>query len=354
VDGPFYTPALNGSSTIWVDNIKFTAPPASAIVTPPAPKMSISPATPALRVFAGSAVNTYDREELSSQDQNQSWIGGTYPVSYSFTLAHAAQANGFQTHIFLVPINTLPTGNKVYGNEYAEYQASNNLWLQINGTTSNTVTANVSWKTNTPNANPNIVALTITNSTAVGTWTLTFTSDSTGTLTAPGASPAPFTITDPNVDADFASPVVAYFGLQPNSTGGEGLFNDYIQIETTNVAGGSGSDIYDNFLMDTSINMGLWQTNNSAAAYSLVLVTTNTPYWVSWTVPAIGYGLGVSPTLLGTYEYPGDYNGDYDDPPTADQGGVKWWSLIPYDCLPSYADPTQQDAFFILENPAPN
>jgi hypothetical protein len=354
MDGPYYTPPLNGNSTIWVDNIKFTAPPASAIVPPAPPKLSVSLATPALRIFAGSAVNTYDREELSSVDQSQSWVDGSYPVSYSFTLSHAAKANAFQTHIFLVPINTLPSGNNVYGNEYVEYQASNNLWLQINGTASNTVTANVSWKTNDPNANPNIVALNITNSTAVGTWTLTFTSASTGTLTAPGASPAAFTIADTNVANDFGDPVVAYFGVQPNSTGGEGLYDDYIQIETTNVAGGSGSDLYDNFTMDTSINLGLWETNNSAAAYSLVLVTTNTPLWVSWTVPAIGYGLGVSPTLVGTYEYPGDYNGDYDDPPTADMGGVKWWSLIPSDCLPSYVNPAEQDAFFILENPAPN
>src|SRR5665213_85721 len=353
IDGTFYSPNLNGPSILWVDNIKFQAPNSFVVPPPPKPTMAVQKTTPELRVFAGSSANTYDREELASVDTSQSWIGGTYPVSYSFTIKDDnAHFGAFQTHIFLVPINTLPSGNSPTANEYVEYQASNNLWLQINGTTSNTVTANVSWKTNLPNANPNIVALNITNSNIIGTWTLTFTSPTNGTLTAPGTNAAAFTITDPAAATDFGNPVEAYFGVQANSTGGEGAYEDYTQITVTNVAGVNESD---NFTMDSAINTGLWSFNPTAASSYILLVTTNTPLWITWSAPAIGFGLGVSPVLPATsgFVLPSSYNGYYDQPTTVNEGGSMFWSLIPSDCLPSYANPGQSNAFFEFSNPPP-
>lgn len=356
--GPYYSPGIIGPSILWVDNIKFEG--AAVAPTPPAPPtMSIQKAVPSLRIFAGSTANNYDREELSSVDQSQSWIGGSYPVTYSFTLLDAANENGFQTHIFLVPINYLASGNTVYNNEYVEYQSSNNLWLQLVGNTNGTCTANISWKTNAPNANPNIVAVSFTNSTAVGTWTVTFTGPNAGTVTAPGTNssgtdPVPFTITDPNVATDFANPVVAYFGIQPNGTGSanEGAYVDYASMSTSGVAG---QQIDDVFADDSSLNLSTWETNNSADAGSIFLVSSNTPVWVTWTVPAVNYGLGISPVVgpNATFMLPGFYNGYYDQPQTVNEGGIRYWSLIPSDCLPSNADPTQSNAFFRLSNPPP-
>jgi hypothetical protein len=351
IDRNFYSLNLNGSSTLWVDNIKFTG--SVATTTNAAPSLNIQKATPGLRIFAGATGETFYREQLATVDQNQSWIGGTYPVTYSFTLRSSANYNGFQTHLFLVPITSaLP--NQPY-NQYVEYQASNNLWLQINGNTNGTVTANVSWKTNTPNANPNQVAINITNATAVGTWTLRFTSPSGGTLTAPGASPVAFTIPDPNVATHFANPVVAYFGLQPNSTAGIGAYVDYAQISVTGVAGNS---ISDDFTTDTSIG-SQWDVSASQQPSSLILVTTNSTYWVNWTLPDNGYGLGVAPNVTGGQWKLPEYYNFYNDGlnlPVLGQQGFRRWALVPTSTLPT-VDASQggilsPNGFYRLFNPS--
>ncbi len=342
----------------------------AAAPPPPPPTLGIFKTTAALRMFTGSQT-VYARQELATQDGNQSWIGGGYPVQYSFTIiGDDGQDVNFQTQIFLVPVNTIPggpsgtgAGSGEYNNGYVEYQAWNNLWLQIIGTTgSPTVTANVSWKTNSTNANPNITALSITNSTILGTWTLAFSSPSQGTLTAPGASPVSFTIADPNVSTDFANPMVAYFGVEANATSAEGLYHDYSQISITGVQDGPEVD---NFAADTSLNTSLWQINPNSASSSILLVTpSTTPYWVDWTLPATGYGLGVSPVVnpanpygdmtadTNAYVLPGGYSGYYDAPITNIEGN-KIWALIPSDCLPSETSPSLSNAFFRLFNPPP-
>ena len=183
-------PALIGQLKMWVDNIKFTGSAAPLVIPPPT--MAISPAVPSLRIFAGTG-GQYDRQELVTLDQNQSWVTATAgsPVTYSFTLLSTPALAGFQTHMFLVPTNSLPTGNAITGNIYFEYQASNDCWLQINGQANGGVNYNVAWKTNLPNNNPNNVVLNVTNNTpgsGVGTWIVKFTSASSGTLTAPNAA----------------------------------------------------------------------------------------------------------------------------------------------------------------------
>lgn len=379
LDMGYYGLNLNGASTLWVDNIKFVGP--ATVVLPPPPILTIQKATPALRIFAGSSANTYDRAEVATVDQSQSWIGGSYPVSYSFTLLDYP-ANIGQTHIFLVPVNT--AGNSMYNNEYIEYQASNTLWMVL-GPGGGGVTASVQWKTNLPNANPgtagvfyttnagppvvittNIIpahiALRITNSTAVGTWTLTFTGPNAGTVTAPGASPVSFTIDDPNVATDFANPLVAYFGLQPNSGAGIGQYEDWASISVTGVAGVNEND---NFTTDTSFNSTYWNINTATVALNtcVQLVTTNTPYWVSWTLPAVNYGLGTAMSILANtntsapWMLPEYYNGYADGntiPGQANQGS-KTWVLIPSTCLPtvdgSQGGVLSPNAFFRLFNP---
>ncbi len=329
-------------------------------------------------MFAGSATVSA-REELDTyNDGDESWIGGYYPVSYSFTLLDFPVVPGMQCHIFLVPTSFLPAGINPTGNEDMEYLCSNNLWVQINGAGANPngssgYNVNVSWKTNNPNANPNIVALNYTNTgnqSPVGTWTLQFNAASTGTLTPPGVAAMPFTITDPNVAADFASPVMACFGLQPNSKAGIGTYIDYAKISIT----GTANPISENFTNEpayiTSISgsssSGYWDTSDSANPASVVLVTPNDPLWVIWNLPDTGFGLGVTPILpvlpanlgnqegnIGGFVLPAQYNGYGDWPVTASRVGGTNWTLIPSDCLPSYEYPWATNAFFELINPPP-
>ncbi len=361
IDSGFY--GLNftsGDTTLWVDNLEFTGPTTAVKVAPPT--LAMQKATPGLRIFAGSTANVYDREELATTDNNQSWVGGSYPVSYSFSLSDYP-ANINQTHIFIVPQNTAggAMGNDGTLNEYIEYQATNMLWMVINPGAGGQVVASVQWKTNLPNANPNQTALTITNSKAVGTWTLTFTSPSTGTLTAPGASPAAFIINDANVTTDFANPAVAYFGLQPNSTAGEGEFEDWGSISVTGVSGAQESEQFNN---ESSFNQNGYWAINGANTTGVQFVPSSTAYWINWTLPANGFGLGTATSLTGntnTSGYPWvlpEYYNNYGDglnlPGGATQG-TNFWVQIPTYCLPTsdgtVGGPISSNAFFKLFNP---
>jgi hypothetical protein len=285
-------------------------------------------------------------------------------VSYSFTLQDYNPGIN-QTHIFIVPANTsgqANMGNAGTTDEYIEYQASNTLWLVINPYTNSpgSVTASVQWKTNLPNANPNVTAASLTNQTAVGTWTMTFTSATMGTLTAPGGNFATIKISDPNVTTDFGNPAVAYFGIQPNSTGGEGQYIDYASISVTGVAGTQESE---NFASEPTFNASGQWANNSAQAASIQLVSTNTPYWIYWNLPAIGFGLGTAEIVTGNvntqdgYLLPEYYNGYGDGPTIPNQAnqGTNTWVLIPDTCLPTVDGTTtgakSPDAFFRLFNP---
>jgi hypothetical protein len=332
---------LTGQSIIWFDNFKFTYMSVLPVIPPPI--VAIQKAVPALRIFAGSTANTYDREELATVDGNQSWIGGSYPVSYSFTLLSYPNNNINQTHIFLVPANT--AGNGMYANEYIEYQATNMLWLVLAPNGAGRVTASVQWKTNQPNFNPTNTVVQFTNATAIGTWTLTFSNATTGALTAPGASPVAFSL-PADVAALFANPVTAYFGLQPNSTAGEGLYEDWASITVTGVAGTQENEDFTKESSDIDPNTyyspsGQFRSDSSALRAGVIIVRTNLDqYWVNWTLPAVNFALGTKTNLLqtGSWINPAYYSGYFDE--TAPRGapvqlGTKNWVLLPTDDLPT-------------------
>jgi hypothetical protein len=343
---------LNGTQIYWVDNIEFIGP-AGGIVHPP-PVMSIEAAKPGLRAFIGAA-SIYARSQLTSIDQNQSWVGAgtTYPVTYSFTLLDFPDVSQVQAHLELIP------GPAYTGNPGADYGNTNCLWLQILSDGAGGYTAVVAWKTNSVNNNPNHTELSIarTNSPA-GTWTLRFTSATAGTLSGPGASLLPFTITDPHVTANFGNPCVLVIGNQPNGvSAGEGLPSDYASITVTGVAGTHEND---NFTTASSINPH-WDLSNCDNTNTLALVTTNYPYWVKWTLPDTGFGLAVSPTVSsGPWYLPEFYNGYFDVPTPMALGKLRWY-LVPSDCLPlpivggtpQIGQPHLPNAFFRLSNPPP-
>ncbi len=344
IDSSYYGLNLNGPSTMWIDNIEFVG----TTNTYAPPTLGIQKTTPALRIFAGSGTDMYGREQLDTVDQKQSWVGGTYPVSYSFTLLSfptVPVGSAFSFHIFLVPENNFVSQNGKYaflGNSLVEYDLKNDLWLYIaGGANPGQVTAQIAWKTGKILSNPTNQVLLITNSTAVGTWTLTFTNATGGSLTAPGTNPVPFSIPAATA-ALFTNPLVAFFGVQPNSPWGEGQYVDVSHIQTIGV---KGVPVNDYFTTDTAINPAVWDTSDSEVQSSLVLVTNGAPYWVTWTMPDTDYldpdtglgQLGVTTNLTGRWVVPEYYNG-YNDglniPNTAAQGAVKW-TLMSSNYLPT-------------------
>jgi hypothetical protein len=381
---PTGLPFTNGSGTnqiIYVDNIVFKGP--LAVVTIPPPTLSVLPATPGLRIFAGSAVNNYDRATISTVNQNESWIGGSYPVTYSFSLLSYPNNNIDQTMLQLVPVNSsasAPLGGNfpAGGNEYFDYQATNGLWLVLSPNGGGAVVASLWWKTNFPNSNPFTtsntafasnpggLAVQFTNSTAIGTWTLTFNNATSGTLTGPGSGVKNFTIADPNVSSDFANPVMAIFGLQPNSTAGEGLWEDWGFVGITGVSGGNISDNWTQQTQDFGSGIspdGNFSAQGSANPPEIIISRKNLDaYWFSWTTPApaAGFGVVVTTNLLSgppsTWIDPAWYNNNNDFfPPRANASvllGPIYVTLMPYDDLPTangqqQPSPLAPNAFWI-------
>jgi hypothetical protein len=334
---------LTGSQILYVDNIRFTGPLVKPKVPPPilgAPQQ----AKPGLRIFAGSAVNTYDRELLYTVDQNQSWVdsGAHFPVTYSFSLQDY-NPNILQTMVELIGGGTTPT---TYG-EYADYSGPTMLWLQLNPAVGGQVMASVQWKTNLPGANPNVTATQFTNSTAVGTWSLVFTGPNTGYVSGPGQvilGSTNFTIADGTVTTDFADPVFAAFGLQANQTAGEGAYEDWGMISVTGVLDGNELEDFTKEGSDISANLtpsGFFNNSMSALPASLIIQTTNDAWWVNWSQPANNFTLASSTNLVNPHWINPGYYGGYSDTnaprvmPLTTPFASKFWVLLPKDDLPT-------------------
>jgi len=360
--GGFYGP-LNGTTTLWIDNLTMTFTNLPPVVPPPT--MSIQKATPGLRIFAGDTGSIYSREEVTSTGENQSWIGGTgFPVSYSFTLLSYSTLIG-QTHIFLLPVNALTSGNTPWGYNGVDFSfASNAVWLSLNpGPSNGSVVANVMWKTNLPNANPDHTALTFTNAGVLGKWTLQFNDSSNGVVISPDGVNHAFTIADPTIEADFANPLVSYFGLQPNTANGEGQYEDWGAISISNVMDGSITEDFTkesaDFAGSPQISpSGYFRSDISATPAGLVIIRTNLDlFWVSWTLPAANFNLGTKTNLMqpGPWinpAYYSSYSDELNPRGNPSQFGQSMWELLPADDLPtvdgipgSAPSPT---AFFIV------
>jgi len=350
-----YGPNLSNWVYLHIDNIVFSM----AEVEIPPPTMTMEKAQPGVRFYAGPS--QYSRTQVGSADTNQSWVGGTYPVSYSFTLSdYDTDPSLNEFHVFLLPLNHVTEGAGL--DQYTDYStASNNFRLQMQGGDNGTptVTAQLAYKTNAVNANPEEVVLTITNDTAAGTWTLQFNSATDGTLMAPGAaSAAPFSL-PADVAATFANPLVAIFGVQPNAGGVIGQHVDFTHIQTVGVAS-PGVAINSDFTTG-SIDTNVWLTSVSADEANLVPVDVTTPWFVNWGFPDSGFVLSAKADIGDTniaWKTP-DYFSGYDTNNLVLKKtlGSRVESLIPEAALPT-TDGTSNgvagsSAYFRLENPAP-
>jgi len=318
--------------------------------------IAIQRATPGLRIFAKSTAE-YARDEIGTVWQYAGWYDGPFPVSYSFTLTNMpALSAGMQAHIFLIPLNYLRYG--AYDNSYADSDATNAFALVINNAltgTNQNYGAWVGYKTNAPGVSLNlgsaapVVNLATNFSTTVygpasgnGTWTLKFTDNMHGTVTGPGLSPVTFTI-PPGVSAQFANPLVAYFGIQPNSVNGVGQYVDFLNIRITI----GGSDwVNDNF----ASGLGNWTVLGSDAG-GVWDVTPDSAWWLNWTTPANGYDVEVAPSLTvpaSQWIHPAYYSGYYQELTETLEGTKLIWTLISTNNLP----PGATNGFFRLHNPA--
>lgn len=350
-----YSTTLGGWLRMYVDNIQFTM----GDVPIPPPVLAIEPAQTGLRMFTGPG--QYNRTQLASQDTNQSWVGGTYPVTYSFTISkYLTDPPLNEFHMFLTPVNYIQGGGIDQFTDYST--ASNNFRLLIGGGAPGTptVTAALGYKTNTINANPDQTVLTITNDTAKGTWTVTFNSATTGTLTAPGASPAPFSLPQEVADT-FANPLVAFIGVQPNPLDAIAQHIEVTHIQTANVAA-PGVPINSDFTTGAAIDTNIWRTASvSADASNLVIVDAAKAWWVNWGFPDSGFSLTTKANLGDSavpWKTPHYFTGyDTNNPVLQKYAGNRVTALIPTGALPTTSGLSNGvpagAAFFRMQKPAP-
>jgi hypothetical protein len=381
---PAFTSATGLQLNFWVDNVKFTAP-AVLPQTPPS-ALQITKAIPGTARFFTTGPQ-YTRVDLVSVDTSQAWVGSvsdtynmstpfTSPVSYSFTLASTLPPDpNMQVMIFLIP-------NDTGGGNQGDYGKPTSLWLSINGRAGTTgVTGQVAWKANDANANPTNAALTFTNATAQGTWTLTFTGETNGTLLAPGwTTVSNFTVNDPNIQADFLNPVSVEFVTEFNGAAGFGEYVDWSSVSVTNVSGVNELDVFANDTTNGGINTTLWttsfdnttptgyyqvtNTNTLAlttfpanAATSIIIVSNSPAFWVSWVTTTNGYGLsesanGTLPMPYTNLISPASFNG-YAGPPPQLVVGATNWALITTNFMPAPVKGKTRQAYFELVNPPP-
>ena len=342
-----YAFGLNGTATYWIDNIKFTYTNLPPVIPPPT--VTIQKPEPGLRLFTGGT-DQYGRTELIAQDSD-SWVNATggNPATYSFTVK-SIPANMAQTAIFLIPLSSIP--DTAYNGQ--DYNASAGLWLTI----SPGGVAQVMWKTNLPGSNPNNIALRMTNTPAAGTWTLSFTGPNNGTVTGPGGSPQPFVITNGTVTTDFADPVWAYFGCQANSGAAIGNFEDWSSITITGTASPRSEDFTTEPTHGTTLVWGTAYQGATDAGAAVIVSTNDLPaYWVSWTLPAIGFSIGSKTNLLqtGGWISPQYYAAYFVTAPygAEEAFGMKDWVLETKATLPTadggQGTPLSPTAFFIVE-----
>ena len=259
----------------------------------PPPKVSIAPTVQGLNLFTGSALN--NRESLENTNHNFSWVNAAGPVSYSFTLSSypVPATDQVQNHIFLIPNPATNSGSA------PDYSEPNVVFLDLESTASGGAQLNFRYKTNQPNGNSMIYGsgslASITSPTGgVGTWAVTFNNNTNVTLTGPGGLSTNFAF--PDASTLFASNVVLFYGTQANSASAE---NDHTVTSNFQVTGLGAANFSDNFVTDAgTLNTNLWIVN-AAIPSSVRVLGPGNPYYVSWTLPASGFSLALTPSLSG-------------------------------------------------------
>jgi hypothetical protein len=320
----------------------------------PPPTMNIVRAQPGLRIFAQDSTAPWNQEGFGTVNLNQSWVGiatPANPVSYSVTIASFDTVDNYALYAQFVQ-----NGNP--GDPFGVYNGANALaWTIQKG--AGGFSTRIDWKTNAPAAGQNNNALPVVSTTSTngrGTWTLTFTNDTDGTVSAPDGTTASFTL-PPEVPPYFANPCIIDFGTAPNNAAGYGQWIDISKVAISNVVDGTQ---YDDFTQNEVLNTSLWNPafslNNNPP--SVIQVSTNTSFWMNWTTPDDGFGLGTKADLGDPnvpWYTPGYYgNGVTNSTPTK-MGTVLKWTLIPNVCLPTtdgtVGGPASTKAFFSLQKP---
>ncbi len=289
------------NTVFYIDNVIF----GGLNTQPPPPVLSIRPnksIAPGLMIVCGGSGGTYTRGLMMAFDtvnttRNFSWVGsGNNPVTYSQTIVgYPGPNNPIQSAIFLVQ-----NGN--FGDPGVDYDAANVAQLSMYGNADGTATASFQYKTNQPDGNSQFGANTLATLTApspLGTWSITFLNDTNVTLSYKPLVGGATLSTNANFPGEaqvqyFANPLSVFMGNQQNSDGNLGQSSTYSEFKISGVTASPSLD--DVWSTQTSMDTTNWGIVDYAVN-DIVLVKTNSLYWIDWPLPANGYSLAVSTNL---------------------------------------------------------
>ncbi len=304
---------MTGTQIFWIDNVKLIAIP-STEPPPPPPVVTVEPAKPGLNVIS-SGSGQYDRQTVRTTIPEYSWVGAAGPVTYALTIADYPSQPGFQTVIYLVPGSGLATGMNypdwglakcalAFINNNADGSGNMRFAYKNDVANSNGYAGHGYWDNDNPSdlydgvTGPGLVntgkggTIAYVNSTTVrGTWSITFTSNTAVTITAPDGQTSSGSLPNETTAQLFSDPLYAYFGTVPQSVDNIGLGAVFSRIRITGVA----TPIDEDF-STMPFNAALEKSASNAPGV-VQITAPDTPFWLTWTLPAVGYLPRQSPSL---------------------------------------------------------
>ena len=233
---------------------------------------------------------------------------GVYPVSYSFTITNFPTATarpGLSAHMFLV--NGSSDNNTAWSQTYGgcDWNVPDIFKFSVeNAATGSGAIARISWKTNSPNANPPGDAVhqpVAANATSVvGTWTLTFTSPTNGSVTGPGLTATNFTLPEEAVIGSFM-PALDYiqFGVFKNDGANDGHNNQASGTFGEVLMTVDSSPVFqDNFPGPGLQANYAWRTTSSTA---VLWTPPDAAWWLTWSLPDDGFMVEIADSVTGPY-----------------------------------------------------
>jgi hypothetical protein len=314
----------SGTVAFWIDDVTFQ--PSALDIIPPPIVAPLVKATQGLNVFSSTGGSSYwDRQEAElMQTTGLGWIGHATtgnPVSYSFTITDFPNVvDGAEAYLFLSP-------NPVANDSAPDWNETNciNAFIQYDSTAGGAAILHFQYKVNedhnnmmyamnnNPSANPYTNAPgswngvtspwyetgnigSVTNPTALGTWTIRFTSSTNVTLIAPNGTQTHCVIPAYNIGylGEGANGLNVFLGMQANNAASMNKAVVYSHFAVT----GSGTPFNENFLTDTVLDTtNVWRTTVAAGPNGVLILPAGSAYWMSWTLPDGGFSSQASASV---------------------------------------------------------
>ena len=294
MNGGNWSNPTSGTVGFWVDNIMLTGP-----IQALPPSMAIQKAIPGLRIWASQPNNTIQRDEVRTVNNDHTWYNSSpqtnsAPRTYSMTLASfpGQSHTNFQAHIFLIPLSAMPS-DEGPDNAWMDYHATNIVQVQINNTGDGRATGMFMVKTNAPSSDGNMRTTgtlgIITNSTALGTWSVTFNNNTDVRLTDPSGAYTNFTV-PADAAALFGGGLCVYFGIDPNNAADVGESATFSHLQIT------GTDPINDTFSGAALNPNTWAVTSMDQAGTVFVPPTGV-FWLRWSLPAGTWFLQANPDL---------------------------------------------------------